>query len=51
LRHMDTGHAYDLDALAQATGLDVPRLLPRILEFELAGRIRRVEGGRFIRCA
>jgi len=50
LRHMDTGHAYDLDALAEATGLDVPRLLPRILEFELAGRIRRVDGGRFMRC-
>jgi DNA processing protein len=50
LRHMDAGHAYDLDALAEATGLAVPRLLPRILEFELAGRIRRVEGGRFIRC-
>jgi DNA processing protein len=50
LRHMDTGHAYDLDALAEATGMAVSRLLPRILEFELAGRIRRVEGGRFIRC-
>jgi DNA processing protein len=51
LVHMHAGHPYDLDALARATGLDVPRLLPRILEFELAGRIRRVDGGRFIRCA
>ena len=51
LAHMHAGQPYDLDALALATGLDVPRLLPRILEFELAGRIRRVEGGRFIRCA
>jgi len=51
LAHMHAGHPYDLDALAQVTGLDVPRLLPRILEFELAGLIRRVDGGRFIRCA
>jgi DNA processing protein len=51
LAHMHAGHPYDLDALARVTGLDVPRLLPRILEFELAGRIQRVEGGRFIRCA
>ena len=51
LRQMDAGHAYDLDELATATGLEVPKLLPRILEFELSGRIRRVEGGRFIRCA
>ena len=50
LRHMDAGHAYDLDALSEATGLAVSRLLPRILEFELAGRIRRVDGGRFMRC-
>jgi DNA processing protein len=50
LARMHAGQPYDLDALARATGLDVPRLLPRILEFELAGRIRRVEGGRFIRC-
>jgi DNA processing protein len=51
LGHMEAGHPYDLDALAAVTGLDIPRLLPRILEFELSGRIRRVEGGRFIRCA
>lgn len=46
---MDVGHAYDLDALAAACGLDVARLLPRLSELELRGHLRRLEGGRFIR--
>jgi DNA processing protein len=49
LRIMDAGQAYDLDALAGATGLDAPRLLPRIVDCELRGLIRRVDGGRFMR--
>jgi DNA processing protein len=51
LRGMAAGHPYDLDALAAATGLDVPRLLPRVSDLELRGQIRRLEGGRFIRSA
>jgi DNA processing protein len=51
LRRMDLGHAYDLDALADATGLDVPRLLPTLVELELSGSIRRLDGGRFMRSA
>jgi DNA processing protein len=49
LSKMETGHAYDLDALAAAAGIDAPRLLPRLSDLELSGRIRRVDGGRFMR--
>jgi DNA processing protein len=49
LRGMESGQPYDLDALAQGSGLDLPRLLPRLIELELAGLIRRAEGGRFVR--
>lgn len=49
LRRMEVGQAYDLDALADATGLDVARLLPRLVDLELNGRIRRIDGGRFMR--
>jgi DNA processing protein len=51
LRRMEAGQAYDLDALAWYSGLDVGRLLPRLMELELAGFIRRAEGGRFVRSA
>lgn len=46
---MAAGHAYDLDALAVGSGLDAQRLLPRLIELELAGLIRREGGGRFVR--
>jgi DNA processing protein len=49
LRRMDAGVPYDLDALSGATGIDPTRLLPRLLDLELQGQIRRVDGGRFIR--
>ena len=51
LRRMEAGQAYDLDALAHHSGLDIGRLLPRLMELELAGFIRRTEGGRFVRSA
>jgi DNA processing protein len=51
LRRMEAGQPYDLDALAWYSGLDVGRLLPRLMELELAGLIRRAEGGRFVRSA
>ena len=49
LRSMDDGDAYDLDEIAERSGLDRVRLLPRLLELELAGAVRRVDGGRFVR--
>lgn len=49
LRRMEPGQAYDLDALAGVSGLVPPRLLPRLLDLELKGSIRRIDGGRFVR--
>lgn len=49
LRRMTVGHPYDLDALAVATGLDLPKLLPRVSALELRGCLQRLEGGRFMR--
>lgn len=49
LRRMETACAYDLDALAAASGMDAPRLLPHLADLELRGFIRRVGGGRFMR--
>jgi DNA processing protein len=49
LRSMVDGDAYDLDEIAERSGLDRMRLLPRLLELELAGAVRRVDGGRFVR--
>jgi len=49
LRAMVSGETYDLDALVSRSGLDAPRLLPRLIELELAGLVRRQGGGRFVR--
>jgi DNA processing protein len=49
LRCMAEGEPYDLDELADRSGLDRARLLPRLLELELGGALRRVAGGRFVR--
>jgi DNA processing protein len=49
LRVMDAGQPYDLDALAAASGLEGARLLPRLLDLELQGAVRRAPGGRFLR--
>ena len=49
LRVMDAGQAYDLDQLVAASGLDGTRLLPRLLDLELRGTVRRGAGGRFMR--
>ena len=43
------GEACDLDAIAERSGLAVEKLLPRLLDLELRGRIRRAGGGRFVR--
>ena len=49
LRRMTAGESYDLDELSAHSGIDRVRLLPRLLELELGGALRRVEGGRFVR--
>jgi DNA processing protein len=49
LRAMAVDHPYDVDSLAMNSGMDVRRLLPRLIELELAGLVRREGGGRFVR--
>lgn len=49
LRSMDQGETYALDEIAERSGVDRIKLLPRLIELELAGLLRRVEGGRFVR--
>lgn len=49
LRSMEAGEAYDLDALEERSGVGAVKLLPRLLELELRGAVRRVGGGRFVR--
>lgn len=51
LGRMTPGQGYDLDALAAASGMDVTRLLPYMMDLELTGRVRRLDGGRFVRPA
>jgi DNA processing protein len=43
------GETFDLDGLAERTGLPPARLLPRLFELELHGFVRREGGGRFMR--
>jgi DNA processing protein len=49
LSRMAVGQPYDLDGLAEETGLTGVQLLPRLLEWELRGWVHRLEGGRFVR--
>ena len=43
------GECCDLDALVERSGIAIDRLLPRLLDLELRGLIRRAQGGRFVR--
>jgi DNA processing protein len=43
------GEASDLDEISERSGLNTARLLPRLFELELQGRVRRIGGGRFVR--
>ena len=43
------GEACDLDEISGRSGLNSPRLLPRLFDLELRGLVRRVGGGRFVR--
>ena len=49
LHRMDAGQAYDIDGLTALSGLDSTKLLSRLIDLELQGRVRRVGGGRFMR--
>jgi len=49
LAALTPGQPSELDAIAAAAGLDAASLLPRLCALELDGRVRRVDGGRFIR--
>ena len=49
LARMDEGETYRLDELVELTGWTAPKLLPRLLELELAGAVSTVGGGRFSR--
>ena len=46
---MAPGEPCDVDALAAASRLDAAQLLPRLVDLELRGIVRRVGGGRFVR--
>lgn len=47
---MESGQAYDVDGLAALSGLESVRLLSCLIDLELQGRVRRIGGGRFMRC-
>jgi DNA processing protein len=49
MREMVPGQPYDVDELTVLCGLEPARLLPRLLELELRGFVRRGGGGRFLR--
>lgn len=49
LAALQVGEACDLDAISAQSGLPSARILPRLFELELQGKVRRVGGGRFIR--
>jgi DNA processing protein len=51
LHHMAVAEPYDLDELSGLSGMNRITLLQRLLELELSGAIRRVDGGRFVRLA
>jgi DNA processing protein len=49
LASLPAGEPCDLDAIAERTGLNTARLLPRLFDLELQGLVRRIGGGRFVR--
>jgi DNA processing protein len=49
IREMAPGQPYDVDELSALSGLEPKRLLPRLLDLELRGFVRRAAGGRFLR--
>ena len=49
IQQMAAGQPYDVDQLTMLSGLEPKRLLPRLLDLELQGLVRRAGGGRFLR--
>jgi DNA processing protein len=49
LASMMPGEPVDLEQISGRSGLSVAELLPRLLELELVGGLRREPGGRFVR--
>jgi DNA processing protein len=49
LTAMSPGESYDVDTLAAETSQAPARLLASLLELELRGAVRRLDGGRFVR--
>lgn len=48
LRHMQAGEAYGLEELAEGSGMQPSRLLTRLTELELLGKVAPAGGGRWI---
>jgi len=48
---MQAGELYGLDDLVGLTGMSASRLLPRLMELQLLGRIDAPTAGRFMRLA
>jgi len=46
---MGAGEDCDVDTLASRSGQPIPTVLSRLMELELAGQVRRLAGGRFVR--
>jgi DNA processing protein len=44
------GEAVDPDSLVHASGLEASSVLSALLDLEMSGVVRRVDGGRFVRC-
>jgi DNA processing protein len=49
LECLTPGEPSDLDGIAERSGLNPARLLPRLFELELQGAVMRIGGGRFVR--
>jgi DNA processing protein len=49
LAALTPGEATDLEEISSRTGLSAVALLPRLLELELRGAVKREPGGRFVR--
>ena len=49
LAAMPPGEPADLEQISDRSGLSVAELLPRLLDLELAGGLKREPGGRFVR--
>jgi len=49
LDSLTPGEPSDLDEIAERSGMNPSRLLPRLFELEMQGRVARVGGGRFVR--